>query len=63
MAARPEVADRIADWRSVWLSESEGSAPAVSLQYSIILTCIDFGREMIVGHGLLAGLQALKDHF
>jgi hypothetical protein len=41
MVARA-AAGRITDWLPVWLSESEGRATAVSPQYSIVLTCIDF---------------------
>jgi hypothetical protein len=63
MAARVEVVGRIADWLSVWLSETEGSATAVSPQYSIALTCIGFSRGKIIGNGRLARLQALKSNF
>jgi len=57
------AAGRITDWLSVWLSESEGSATAVSPRYSTLLIRLDFSRGKIAGYGRLAGLQALKDHF
>jgi hypothetical protein len=63
MAARAVVAGRITDWPSVWLSESGGSATALSLQNSTLLTCIDSSSGKIVSYCRLAGLQALKGNF
>src|SRR4029077_11194423 len=63
MTVRAVVASRSSDWLSVWLSESEGSATAVSPQDNTLLTCIDFSRSKSLGHRRLARLQALKGNF